>query len=360
MAGPKTDSWFTWRIPAFAAVFGVALLLGLNWKHAGEQPQDTLRRPQVIQVFVSDPSALVQLSTVIAYQEGSDHPHSVEELYLNIVPHTQGEDVDWAVVSLRAPIDNGAPAELSYGTEPQVSPERAWVVYGDQASLNADPSVLGTDPLASENAFGHFIGGTASIGPVAISKGGEFFAHLPAMGLQLPPQPGINMMLAPERTGRTQVIDELPSLKLGAKAGSMNPLDYTVTQKNAEPFGLPFSTPNDLTTNAFLELPRSESSLVNYHVDSVSPVNGSLQGLNFAWVGGTIMEPTVSASDPASVQARSNDDFLAGVALAVAAAALIALIQELPRRLRPARARTDDGGTDESEDQAKEGTPDSV
>jgi len=123
-----------------------------------------------------------------------------------------------------------------------------------------------------------------------------------------------------------------------------------------QPFGLPFSTPNDLTTNAFLELPRSESSLVNYD-DSVSPMNGSLQGLNFAWVGGTIMEPTVSASDPASVQARSNDDFLAGVALAVAAAPLIALIQEPPRRLRPARARTDDGGTDEIPEQAKEGAP---
>jgi hypothetical protein len=40
------------------------------------------------------------------------------------------------------------------------------------------------------------------------------------------------------------------------------------------------------------------------------------------------MEPTLSASDPSVNETRANDDFLAGVAFAVAAAALIAIIQE--------------------------------
>ena len=46
------------------------------------------------------------------------------------------------------------------------------------------------------------------------------------------------------------------------------------------------------------------------------------------WTGTGFIEPTVSLSDPNRDQTRASDEFFAGVALAVAAAALIALIQE--------------------------------
>ena len=322
---------FTWRIPAFAAVFAVAVILGLNWISAGRTPRDSLHRPQSLQVFVSDPTANVNLSTVMVYQERSTHPQFLEELFLTVTPRTPGENVNWAVVSLGAPIDNGSTAELSYGTDPRVPAQRAWVRYGTLAQLEGSPTVLMVDPLASENAYGHFIGGSSHIAPVVLSQGGEFFAHLPAMGLEPPPEPGVNMLLAPERNSQNLIVDESPVVRSGAQPGTTNPLDYVIRQRNAEPIGAAFSVPNNLGNNAFLELPSHESSLINYHIDSVSPVDASLQGFSFAWVGGTTIEPTLSASDPNAVQSRADDDLFAGVALAVAAAALLALIQELPR-----------------------------
>jgi len=66
---------------------------------------------------------------------------------------------------------------------------------------------------------------------------------------------------------------------------------------------------------------------------------GSFEDDNFVWTGTGFIEPTVSLSDPNREQTRASDEFFAGVALAAAAAALIALIQEFSdgtRRHRPA------------------------
>jgi hypothetical protein len=145
------------------------------------------------------------------------------------------------------------------------------------------------------------------------------------------------MLLAPERHGRTEIIDEAPALRIGAPSNSNDPKDYVIQQKNALEPGNPFMTPNTIATSAVLEVPSGEKHLVDYHVDSVSPTNGSLQGTSYDWTGGQSMEPTLTASDPAANQSRADDQFLAGVAFAVAAAAVIALVQELPRKLRRSR-----------------------
>src|SRR5262245_47322490 len=79
----RIKTFVTWRavtLLAFAIILSAA---GLIWKRDGNPPSDSLKRHQVIQIFVSDPNATVQLTAAYA---GLGHNQMIENLYLSIIP----------------------------------------------------------------------------------------------------------------------------------------------------------------------------------------------------------------------------------------------------------------------------------
>ena len=65
-----------------------------------------------------------------------------------------------------------------------------------------------------------------------------------------------------------------------------------------------------------------------------TPVAAQPDGSDLVWQGSSGLGAQFSAEDRDRLSSAGRNEFLAGIALATAAAALIALVQELPRRAR--------------------------
>jgi hypothetical protein len=81
----------------------------------------------------------------------------------------------------------------------------------------------------------------------------------------------------------------------------------------------------------------ARSSLEHARIDSILPATGSLQGDSFVWQGTGSLEPTISATNISAAESQSTSAFYSGIAFATAAAAFIALVQEVPKKIRLSR-----------------------
>jgi hypothetical protein len=361
----------------------IATVAGLVWKHQSNPPSDTLSRQQRLQVFVSDPESSVQLTAAYApLNDGQD----VEFLYLSVIPPVPNEDVKWAIVSLGnsltcspyvtgnlADIHSGRtlPSFLDFGIQPTSKPLPAWFCFGDTQDLSTIQNetlpgigtVASADPIAAGLTSGTMVSDTR-MASVDQFRSGTLYAHLPALDLEALPQPGVAMFfgaihesttvsrgqryvnalgqvavcqrVACGASELTFLLDEFPKPLSEINATSPNISDYQQPAALKTILGGPYFVPDTVKTQAVLELARTKiaSGLVNYRQDQVNPSDGAFENGNFVWTGTGSIEPTLSLSDPNSDQARQSDAFYAGIALAIAAAALIALIQELPKGRR--------------------------
>ena len=86
------------------------------------------------------------------------------------------------------------------------------------------------------------------------------------------------------------------------------------------------------------------------------PSTGTPRGSDFLWTGSFGLSPALKATDSRVLETRSRNDLLLGIALATAAAASVALIQEGPDRLpwplRRSAVSKRDAATDEPADSA--------
>jgi hypothetical protein len=357
-----------WRAYAFLVIAVIAGAAGFVWYAASKPPSDTfVARQQNVQVFVSDPSAKVELTAAYA----PFGPHQVlENLYLSIQP-PPGTDVYWSLVSPDHPLDCNTPtglgdpahpdashalaSSLVFGVEPHARPQTAWLCQGDTTgnSLNSLATLkkevlprvgpLQTaDPIGASLTDGAFVASTP-LPSVDSSSAGTFFARLPALDLEALPQAGVALVVGLERSHGLfhYLLDEYPQpitpdLATATNVGSFQRPPGMVAVESSTPYFVP----TNISDQAVLELTATQSRLIDYKQDQVFPSNGSFENGNFVWTGSGYMEPTVQLSDPSSDQARTNDALLAGIALAVAGAAVIAFLQELPRRQREG----DEGG----------------
>jgi hypothetical protein len=350
----------TWRAVALLALTIVASAVGLLWKKDGNPPSDSLRRHQIIQIFVSDPNASVQLTAAYA---GFEKNQMVENLYLSIVPPRRGEDVEWALLSLNHNIDCNVPvlgnlqsgrptaplaAPLVFGLDPKAPQQRAWLCEGDttgtsmsslatlkQETLPGVGLLQKADPLAAETTNGSFVASTP-FQPVDSISSGVLFARIPALDLEQLPQPGIALIVGFHHNhGQVQyLLDEDPRPLSPGNPTSSSIAAYQKLPGTIAAIPTPFFVPSDIRTQALLELTDMQSRLLNYRIDQVNPSDGSFDNGNFMWTGTGYIEPTVAMSDPNTDQERSSDELLAGIAIGVAASAFIAFLQELPRGAR--------------------------
>jgi hypothetical protein len=355
------------RAVVFLALAIVASVVGLIWKKDGNPPPDNLRRHQVIQIFVSDPNARVQLTAAYA---ALGHNQNLENLYLSIIPPRPKEDVEWALLSLDHSIKCNVPvlgnvnagrptqplaASLRFGLDPRAPQRSAWLCEGD--TLGTSLSSLATlktetfpavgqlqkaDPLAAEITNGSFVASTP-FPPVDAISSGVLFARIPALDLEQLPQPGVALIVGfQHHHGQLQyLLNEDPAPQSSRGIGSSSIAAYQKLPGTIATVPVPFFVPSNIRTQALLELTNSQSRLLNYRIDQVDPSNGSFDNGNFLWSGTGYIEPTLAMSDPNIDQVRATDDLLAGVALGIAASVFIAFVQELPRGARRRRKTSD-------------------
>jgi len=307
-------------------------------------PADRLQTPQIVQVYVSDPSATVELKSVIA--QPASQARSLEFLYGSITAPA-GTPVSWVLVSELHDITCGSgPARrtsVRFGVNPAAAAVKAWVCMGSTGSASTPasaPASLGSlaslDPQAATFTEGLTEVAYTDMQQVwsAPAGTGVLFAHLPALADEPPPQPHPSLILdgvIPYGAGQASYeLDEGPQLRPDAVNDGIVQ-SYQALPGTTGPANVPYYVPATVSTQAILQL-RGQSQLVNYRVDQLDPTDGAFQDGNFLWSGTGYIEPTAYLSNPASDNSRANDGFIAGVALAVAATAFIALVQEVKRR----------------------------
>jgi hypothetical protein len=340
-----------WKMILFAVLIVVASIAGLAWQGDGTPPSDGLKRQQTIQVFVSDPNARVRLVAAYAH-EGGDH--YAEGLYLSIVPSTPGEDVSWVVVSLHHRLDCTVPSlgqssktSAIFGVNQRTPPEPAWDCQGDTTGHSLGSlAVVRTESLLHrflqvslpfQRAAAETSNGLIAVTPVSgiVQRiAGTGFAQLPAIDLEGLPQSGVGLLYGLQKHGGlfSDVLVEEPEPLTPANFGSNNVKDYARPRIALALANTAFFPPSNMTTESVLDT--YDTPLETYHQDQVEPSDGGFQNGDFDWTGNGYIEPTFALSDPAANQARTNDDILAGVSLAVAATSFVALIQEFPTRRR--------------------------
>jgi hypothetical protein len=119
--------------------------------------------------------------------------------------------------------------------------------------------------------------------------------------------------------------------------GDTRPSSYKVPSD--EPVKGLFWDPQTLTSTEVLDGVADDISRSDVILNL--PSNGRVQGGGFVWTAPGELSPVLSTTNRDLNDARGRDEFYSGVALATAAAALIALVQEGPERFRFWRRRPD-------------------
>jgi hypothetical protein len=88
-----------------------------------------------------------------------------------------------------------------------------------------------------------------------------------------------------------------------------------------------FSPGNVISETVLLD---GESHLADSQVNSIVPGDYQVHGADLLWQANGPLEPSISTTKISYLEQRSAYDFYSGIAFATAAAALIALLQELP------------------------------
>lgn len=330
--------------------------------HAARTPPNRLKNPQTVQVYVSNPHASAELTAVITQPTGQSK--SVEYLKLSITVPAGDSAVSWLVVSERHPMKCAVPptimTSVRLGIDPSAKPVPAWMCRGSSGSPSSQGSespsfrrLAAVDPQAAALTEGLTTVATATITPPvwqAPPGAGVLFAHLPALADQPLSEPYASLIIdrttSPRPGAPTLVLDEVPQLRAAAAAAQA--LQSYQTLPNASgSTGPAYFSPANVGTQAILQV-LGQSQLVNYRVDQIDPTDGDFQDGNLLWSGSGYIEPTAYLSNPASDNGRADDEFISGVALAVTATALIALIQEIRRDSRGA----DPGGLTAASSQA--------
>ena len=117
----------------------------------------------------------------------------------------------------------------------------------------------------------------------------------------------------------------------------MNPNEYVRPNASVHFYDL-YWAPRSL--NSEVSLIGTENIVRNGQILLDLPSDGTLQGDQFTWTGGFGLSPILQIEQLTAADTRSTEVFMAGVTLALAAAALIALVQEMRDEWPPWRRQS--------------------
>lgn len=288
------------------------LVLGLGaagiWLHESARPKGLPTSPQQVEVYVGDTRARIDLTEEVGY--GND---VYDCMYLKLPKLS--ESIDTMVVvttNVRADAhpNSSTDSECAEPGTGQGLKEVDAPVDGQLFNTTAGfiTTLSSIRRVQRENSMGLLIGGF-QIPKAVIATDKDFDAHLP-------------WLAAAE-------VQTAPSVYLSE-----------VDPSAANP-KMPLFVPHHLSTTAILKGAQLDFAETNeYHIDNNTPTNGHFSGRDFEWQGSLSLDPSLTATTPNATETQSSDDLFAGIFIATAAAAGIALAQELAAR---ARRRRDPG-----------------
>jgi hypothetical protein len=159
---------------------------------------------------------------------------------------------------------------------------------------------------------------------------GTLVARMPTVGLQ--DNVGTMDFASPEVppgfAGGALDIDPA-YLKTGHPVHSESPADYDVTGNDD---GVIYAPPNQGKFQSAVVFTDTTYGMASAQIQANSPSNGVFKDQSFQWLSTDPfgLAPYLSLVQPTALDQRSSDDFLSGIFLASAAAALIAFFQEVP------------------------------
>ena len=317
-----------WRLLAFVALFALSGIAGaLLYKSSRPVSPDLLvksDRPK-IDVFVSDPSAAVVLTLEVGGP--SDHllagsSSNYGALYIHVKPKTLGKNVYFLVTLKGDTYDRFASPVNNY--LPNRHNPLPIATFTGNTALNL------TGP---ELTLGHYLT-TLRLPHVVRSAHGEIQAQLPIL----------NYLYIPYDS---QFVASGCDLADGSATEPFTPsqVNWTSERVPASPCGPPsvfrpdekaFYSPTTLQSREQLDVDAS-----GYQILTDSPTGaGTVVSQTAQWQGRADLAPSFTAVKSSVQDERSRNSFFAGVALAIAGAALIAALQERRRPTR--RAVVDD------------------
>jgi hypothetical protein len=296
-------------------------LTAIQWWSAAtppDIPSGFVVPPQDVYLYVTDPNAHVALDAWLS----TNDEETFESLCLSILPSAEGATVDWMVMAFPG-LDGARDLPVYDGYSIENAPRTEGVVEGSTLETQTSSGGCAT-PSAYEIGIAH-------IDRVSQLVGGVFSAHLPRLGDPYAQHERIEVIRETEND--QEIIISTPQPIERGSTPTQYPADlaaYPTVLSAAHREA--FYQPADLSTSVVLsggdvwELPNA------YRIDSVLPPDYRFEGRDLIWQGGAGLEPSITATSIEADQFRDRYTFLTGIAIGIAASALIACIQEWPGR----------------------------
>jgi hypothetical protein len=322
----------------YSVFFVGGIVVGLHYYGLGKPPkisEASLPSPPSLEIYVTDPrvrlkltvelgsprlSATPQPSAVITPQPNREWIGTISLAIVGKRPHN---DVHW-IIEAYAKVTDAYAVRDNYEGQPTTK-----LFEGDMKGL----------PIASPESLGKRVGQFAT--RATALSGGTLVARLPVLGQNVFTSPGqSNFVLEETKSAFNTPPDALPKPGSPAPAPTsvataVGPEHRPLNQKiydlgtapkhvNKELLERKYYSPRNVVLADRLNYP-----LMNYQLLIVYPSNPMYATYGVTWEGSADLSPTLTAITPSAQDDRSKDSFISGVAFATAAAAGIAIVQEL-------------------------------
>jgi hypothetical protein len=310
-----------WRQGVFATLCLVSVLGGLYWYQKSKPiqiPPDIFINHNTVNVYVSDPAAAVTL-TVAVYPALSYNA----SIYISIRPPHPNEVVSWLVtVDVDKPKAQGATALPTYHNRTPGS----WTsetVYKGSTSTQSNSSSLKVNTIMvgsynSDWGYRFFSNGTFVAIPPFIETGSHPWEVYPGeLAYVLESSADGRAPKSPHSQALVDTTDEPPG-----------PIDKDVAGAITKEA---FYVPTSLTAIAQLGVGNTFDDYQSLQAEPTAGLFDPIQN-TLTWRADNSLDGIETAVSSSAEDARSNESFFAGIALAIAAAAGIAFLQERPRK----------------------------
>jgi hypothetical protein len=342
-----------WLILTLAFLFAISTLLGV-WFYGLAAPSDlgpnSLPTSVTVDVFVTDPSARANLTVQVsplsppaAVGRTLENEPWLATIYIHVVPSRPSELVRW-IIEIDGVNDVISSADRLPIRDPSSrSPEVAHVFEGisaQDASGTKDSDNIAIGEFETQNiqiSHGALAVRMPDLSPSSRSQ--PLAAGIPVVGVEEqapaggvpapppPPSPPPPLPASPPSQGSTGTLKR-PIVAPGETITNQDlvyadylgrfpdlPIGKTLTK---------YYLPQAVATTDQLNM-----SLTDYQTLSDYPSDASLSPDSVTWHNVGELAPALTAIENGVSDARANHSFIAGVFLAIAAATLIALLQEL-------------------------------
>lgn len=310
-----------WLVPLFAGAAVVFFVLGYGL-HTSAQPPDVAavqRGGQVVDlsVFTSDPDKYVQID---AFVEASANGTPTYTAQLLVDPGTSPYDV---LITSSIPDTKHLFAKMKFNQSNFVGVVSPDLYYYVTTSQKIDELHDLEFRLPAKSYF---------------DGKGTLVVRLPTVGLQDQDDESFGSAPIPAGfAGSSRNVDTV-SLKPGRPVNSLSPADYEdYVSPPGDPLGVIYKAPVVTQFHSWVYFSDQYYGMAGAQIQANSPSNGIFDGQSFKWSGNYGLEPYLSLVQPDELERRSSDDFLSGILLASAAAALIAFFQEVPDAVKTSR-----------------------